>query len=163
MSTHGRQLHLKPHSINTKDSTSGHASRMQMGIRWVGSWQSRHWHAGDARERLTSRTRGCTEPDGEVYLLCERTEAWTVEREIFRSALKRFKGPSRSWQWTDAQSKGRVECVCLSCPLEIMVMWLKEVGRAWQAKYIDRKRERDRLRRRSGIPLDKDPQVSEKV
>lgn len=29
--------------------------------------------------------------------------------------------------------------------------------------YRQKKRERDRLRRRNGIPLDKDPQVSEKV
>ena len=44
---------------------------------------------------------------------------------------------------TDAQSKGRVECLCLSCPLEITVMWLKEVGRARQAQYTDRKKERE--------------------
>lgn len=48
MSTHGRQLHFKPHPRNMKGFTSGHASRMQMGSKE----EAHGGHDTDMREML---------------------------------------------------------------------------------------------------------------
>lgn len=91
----------------------------------------------DTEESPFPRSHSCTESDVRTYLLRVRMKVLSYENRNLKMNPEEVKGPSSpQQQWIS--EKGKVtECPSLQCPLEIAVLWLKEIENSSQQQSID--------------------------